>query len=137
MYKCFCLCMSLDIAQNISSYSGQRYKNKMDSNKFQISPPDPNGAVDTSAAPTITPEEYREIILMRQQVLEIKAQKSDLQDYLSAVQARLSEANEKITSITESLQSKVSDIAKQHGITGEFSISETEPHTINIITNQD
>lgn len=90
--------------------------------------------------PTISHEEYLELVAMRQAVLELKAQKSDVlefvtvaQQYASQLQGaneRLNLLNEALNENTTALQQRMREIVEPHNISGEFTITDTEPHYI-------
>jgi two-component sensor histidine kinase len=90
--------------------------------------------------PVISHEEYLELVSMRQSVLELKAQKADVlefvtvaQQYVSQLQAaqeRLNMLNEALTENTTALQDRMKEIVEPFNIQGEFTISDTEPHQI-------
>jgi hypothetical protein len=91
-------------------------------------------------APAISHDEYLELVTMRQSILELKAQKSDVlefvnvaQQYASQLQGaneRLSLINDAITENSEALQDRMKEIVEPFSVSGEFSISDTEPHYI-------
>ena len=93
-----------------------------------------------SDRPAVTHDEYLELVSMRQTVLELKAQKADVlefvnvaQQYASQLQGaseRLGLINDAITENSEALQERMKEIVEPFNISGEFSISDTEPHFI-------
>ena len=95
---------------------------------------DPENTQDYSS---VSPEEYKELVSARSAIIELKAQKSDVYDFIvsaedqiAAAKKQLVEFEEKINEKNQELQGKLIDIVKQRGIEGDFSISETEPHYI-------
>jgi hypothetical protein len=102
-----------------------------------------DGAAQEESRPQISPEEYKELIGLRQKTLELKAQKSDVQDFvivaqqyssqLPAAQEQLQALVNQINETASELQSRLKELAEPHGISGEFSISDTEPHYINVV----
>lgn len=95
---------------------------------------------EENSHPQISHEEYLELVSMRQQVVELKASKSDVQEFLMAAeqylqqlpQAReqLQTLNNQINDINSVLQNRFQEIIAPFGISGEFTISDTEPHYI-------
>lgn len=93
--------------------------------------------VDTQA---VSHDDYLELVSMRQSILELKAQKSDVlefvtqaQQYLAQMQQaqeRLNALNEAINENSSALQERMKEIIEPLGISGEFSIADTEPHYI-------
>ena len=93
-----------------------------------------------SDQPTVSHEQYLELVAMRQSVLELKAQKADVlefvtvaQQYVSQLQAaqeRLNMLNEALNENTTALQDRMKEIVEPFNIQGEFTISDTEPHQI-------
>lgn len=90
--------------------------------------------------PTVSHEEYLELVSMRQSILELKAQKSDVLEFvtvaqqyasqLQQAQERLNVINEAVSENTNALQERMKEIIEPLGVSGEFSISDTEPHFI-------
>lgn len=90
--------------------------------------------------PTVSHEEYLELVAMRQSILELKAQKSDVLEFvtvaqqyaaqLQAAQERLSLLNEALTENTSALQERMKEIVEPLNISGEFTIADTEPHYV-------
>lgn len=90
--------------------------------------------------PTVSHEEYLELVSMRQSILELKAQKSDVLEFvtvaqqyasqLQQAQERLNVINEAVNENTNALQERMKEIIEPLGISGEFSIADTEPHFI-------
>jgi hypothetical protein len=90
--------------------------------------------------PTVSHEEYLELVSMRQSILELKAQKADVLEFvnvaqqyasqLQQAQERLNVINEAVTENTNALQERMKEIIEPLGVSGEFSISDTEPHYI-------
>ena len=90
--------------------------------------------------PVVSHEEYLELVSMRQSVLELKAQKADVLEFvnvaqqyasqLQAAQERLNMLNEALNENTVALQERMKEIVEPFNITGEFTISDTEPHQI-------
>ena len=93
-----------------------------------------------SDQPTVSHEEYLELVSMRQSVLELKAQKSEVLEFvmvaqqyasqLQSAQERLNLLNDAITENTNALQERMRSVVEPHGVTGEFTISDTEPHFV-------
>ena len=93
-----------------------------------------------SDRPAVTHDEYLELVSMRQTVLELKAQKSDVLEFVNVAQQyaaqlqganeRLSLINDAITENSEALQERMKEIVEPFSVSGEFSISDTEPHYI-------
>jgi hypothetical protein len=77
---------------------------------------------------------------MRQSLLELKAQKSDVLEFVNVAQqyaAQLQQAqqqlnaiNEALTENTSALQERMKEIVEPLGVSGEFTITDTEPHYI-------
>jgi ABC-type transporter Mla subunit MlaD len=77
---------------------------------------------------------------MRQSLLELKAQKSDVLEFVNVAQqyaAQLQQAqqqlnaiNEALTENTSALQERMKEIVEPLGVSGEFTITDTEPHFI-------
>lgn len=90
--------------------------------------------------PSVSHEEYLELVSMRQSILELKAQKADVLEFvtvaqqyasqLQQAQERLNVINEAVNENTNALQERMKEIIEPLGISGEFSISDTEPHYI-------
>lgn len=90
--------------------------------------------------PAISHEEYLELVAMRQAVLELKAQKADVLEFVTVAQqyaAQLQGANERLNVLNESLnentsalQQRMREIVGPHNVEGEFTISDSEPHYI-------
>lgn len=90
--------------------------------------------------PTVSHEDYLELVQMRQSILEIKAQKSDVLEFvtvaqqyaaqLQQAQERLNVLNEAVNENTQALQERMKEIIEPLGVSGEFSITDTEPHYI-------
>ncbi len=90
--------------------------------------------------PTITHEEYLELVSMRQSLLELKAQKSDVLEFVNVAQqyaAQLQQAQQQLNAINEALnenstalQDRMKEIVTPLGVTGEFTITDSEPHYI-------
>ncbi len=96
--------------------------------------------VESAERPTITHEEYLELVAMRQSVLELKSQKADVLEFVTVAQqyqAQLAAANERLQILNEALnensnalQDRMRELITPLGVTGEFTISDTEPHFI-------
>ena len=90
--------------------------------------------------PSITHEEYLELVSMRQQLLELKAQKSDVLEFVNVAQqyaSQLQQAQQQLNALNEALnenstalQERMKEIVTPLGITGEFTITDSEPHFI-------
>lgn len=90
--------------------------------------------------PTVTHEQYLELVAMRQSVLELKAQKSEVLEFvmvaqqyasqLQAAQERLNLLNDAINENTTALQDQMRSVVEPLGISGEFTITDTEPHYV-------
>ncbi len=97
-------------------------------------------AVVSEEQPAISHEDYLELVSMRQSILELKAQKSDVLEFvtvaqqyasqLQQAQERLSVLNEALNENTTSLQERMKEIVEPLGVSGEFTITDTEPHFI-------
>jgi len=93
-----------------------------------------------SDQPTVTHEQYLELVAMRQSVLELKAQKSEVLEFvmvaqqyasqLQAAQERLNLLNDAINENTNALQDQMRSVVEPLGISGEFTITDTEPHYV-------
>ena len=93
-----------------------------------------------SDRPVVSHDEYLELVSMRQTVLELKAQKADVLEFVNGAQqyaAQLQGANERlglindaITENSEALQERMKEIVEPFNVSGEFSITDTEPHYI-------
>ena len=96
--------------------------------------------VENADQPVVSHEDYLELVSMRQSVLELKAQKSDVLEFvtvaqqyvaqLQGAQERLNLLNEALNENTSALQERMKEIVAPYNITGEFTISDTEPHFI-------
>ena len=90
--------------------------------------------------PSITHEEYLELVSMRQSLLELKAQKSDVLEFVNVAQqyaAQLQQAQQQLNAINEALnenstalQDRMKEIVTPLGVAGEFTITDSEPHYI-------
>ena len=97
-------------------------------------------AVVSEEHPAISHDEYLELVSMRQSILELKAQKSDVLEFVNVAQqyaAQLQQAQERLNVINEalnenntSLQDRMKQIVEPLGVSGEFTITDTEPHYI-------
>ena len=97
-------------------------------------------AVVSEEQPAITHEEYLELVSMRQSLLELKAQKADVLEFVNVAQqyaAQLQQAQQQLTALNEALnensvalQDRMKEIVSPLGIAGEFTITDTEPHYI-------
>jgi hypothetical protein len=77
---------------------------------------------------------------MRQSLLELKAQKSDVLEFVNVAQqyaAQLQQAQQQLNAINEALtengtalQDRMKEIVEPLGVSGEFTITDTEPHFI-------
>ena len=95
---------------------------------------------DSSDQPTVTHDQYLELVSMRQSVLELKAQKSEVLEFvmvaqqyasqLQAAQERLNLLNDAINENTTALQDQMRSVVEPLGISGEFTITDTEPHYV-------
>jgi FtsZ-binding cell division protein ZapB len=96
--------------------------------------------VDITANPTISHDEYLELVSMRQSILELKANKSEVLEFvmvaqqyaqqLQAAQERLGVLNEALTENTNALQERMRELIEPLGVQGEFSITNTKPHYV-------
>ncbi len=90
--------------------------------------------------PTISHDEYLELVSMRQTVLELKAQKADVLEFVNVAQQylqRMQQAQEQLNALNEAvnenanaLQERMKEMIEPLGITGEFTIADSEPHYI-------
>jgi hypothetical protein len=97
-------------------------------------------AVVSEEQPAISHDEYLELVSMRQSILELKAQKSDVLEFVNVAQqyaAQLQQAQERLNVLndalnenTTSLQDRMKEIVEPLGVSGEFTITDTEPHYI-------
>jgi hypothetical protein len=97
-------------------------------------------AVVSEEQPSISHDEYLELVSMRQSILELKAQKSDVLEFVNVAQqyaAQLQQAQERLNVLndalnenTVSLQDRMKEIVEPLGVSGEFTITDTEPHYI-------
>jgi DNA anti-recombination protein RmuC len=97
-------------------------------------------AAESVENPAVSHEEYLELVAMRQSVLELKAQKADILEFvnvaqqyaqqLQGAQERLNLLNEALNENTTALQDRMKEIIAPHNVQGEFTISDSEPHTI-------
>lgn len=98
-------------------------------------------------APQISHEDYLELVSMRQSILELKAQKSDVLEFLNQAQQIVAQAqqvapqlqpaqervnllNEALGENSQALQERMKELVEPFGISGEFTVSDTEPHLI-------
>ena len=96
--------------------------------------------VDVTNSPTINHDEYLELVSMRQSILELKANKSEVLEFvmvaqqyaqqLQAAQERLGVLNEALNENTNALQERMRELIEPLGVAGEFSITDTEPHYV-------
>jgi hypothetical protein len=97
-------------------------------------------AVVSEEQPAISHDEYLELVSMRQSILELKAQKSDVLEFVNVAQqyaAQLQQAqqqlnvlNDALNENTSALQERMKEIVEPLGVSGEFTITDTEPHFI-------
>ena len=97
-------------------------------------------AVVSEEQPAISHDEYLELVSMRQSILELKAQKSDVLEFVNVAQqyaAQLQQAQERLNVLndalnenTTSLQDRMKEIVEPLGVSGEFTITDTEPHYV-------
>jgi hypothetical protein len=97
-------------------------------------------AVVSEEQPAISHDEYLELVSMRQSILELKAQKSDVLEFVNVAQqyaAQLQQAQERLNVLNDalnennsSLQDRMKEIVEPLGVSGEFTITDTEPHYI-------
>ena len=97
-------------------------------------------AVVSEDQPAISHDEYLELVSMRQSLLELKAQKSDVLEFVNVAQqyaAQLQQAQERLNVLndalnenTTALQDRMKEIVEPLGVSGEFTITDTEPHYI-------
>ena len=97
-------------------------------------------AVVSEEQPAISHDEYLELVSMRQSLLELKAQKSDVLEFVNVAQqyaAQLQQAQERLNVLndalnenTTALQDRMKEIVEPLGVSGEFTITDTEPHYI-------
>jgi len=90
--------------------------------------------------PTIAHDEYLELVSMRQSLLELKAQKADVLEFVNVAQqyaSQLQQAQQQLNALNEALnenssalQERMREIVTPLGITGEFTIVDSEPHFI-------
>lgn len=93
-----------------------------------------------SEQPSVSHDEYLELVSMRQSVLELKAQKSEVLEFvmvaqqyasqLQTAQERLNLLNDAINENTSALQDRMRSIVEPLGVVGEFTIADTEPHYV-------
>ena len=96
--------------------------------------------VEVTDTPAISHEDYLELVAMRQSILELKAQKADVLEFVNVAQqyaARLQQAQEQLNLLndginenTQALQDKMKAVVEPLGISGEFTITDTEPHYV-------
>ena len=97
-------------------------------------------AVVSEEQPAISHDEYLELVSMRQSILELKAQKSDVLEFVNVAQqyaAQLQQAQERLNVLndalnenTTALQDRMKEIVEPLGVSGEFTIADSEPHYI-------
>ena len=97
-------------------------------------------AVVSEEQPAISHDEYLELVSMRQSILELKAQKSDVLEFVNVAQqyaSQLQQAQERLNVLNDalnenntSLQDRMKEIVEPLGVSGEFTITDTEPHYI-------
>ena len=97
-------------------------------------------AVVSEEQPAISHEEYLELVSMRQSILELKAQKSDVLEFVNVAQqyaSQLQQAQQQLAAINEALnenssalQERMKEIVEPLGVSGEFTITDTDPHFI-------
>lgn len=90
--------------------------------------------------PSITHDEYLELVSMRQSLLELKAQKADVLEFVNVAQqyaSQLQQAQQQLNALNEALnenstalQERMKEIVTPLGIAGEFTITDSEPHYI-------
>ena len=96
--------------------------------------------VEEMDRPQVSHEDYLELVSMRQSVLELKAQKSDVLEFVTTAQqymAQMQQAQERLNLINEALnenntalQDRMKEIVEPLGVSGEFTITDTEPHYV-------
>ena len=96
--------------------------------------------VDVTNSPTINHDEYLELVSMRQSILELKANKSEVLEFvmvaqqyanqLQQAQERLNLINEALNENNTALQDRMKEIVEPLGVSGEFTITDTEPHYV-------
>ena len=94
-------------------------------------------------APQIAHEDYLELVSMRQSILELKANKSEVLEFvmvaqqyanqLQQAQERLNLINEALNENTTALQDRMKELIEPLGVSGELTITDTEPHYV--VTN--
>ena len=94
-------------------------------------------------APQIAHDDYLELVSMRQSILELKANKSEVLEFvmvaqqyatqLQQAQERLNLINEALNENTTALQDRMKELIEPLGVSGEFTITDTEPHYV--VTN--
>jgi hypothetical protein len=97
-------------------------------------------AVVSEEQAAISHDEYLELVSMRQSILELKAQKSDVLEFVNVAQqyaAQLQQAQERLNVLndalnenTSALQDRMKEIVEPLGVSGEFTIADSEPHYI-------
>lgn len=90
--------------------------------------------------PAISHDEYLELVSMRQSILELKAQKADVLEFVTVAQQyasqldqanqRLGMLNDALTENTNALQERMKELIEPLGVSGEFTITDSEPHYV-------
>lgn len=96
--------------------------------------------MEENTDPQISHDDYLMLVAKRQVVLELKAQKSDILDWLMSFEENLKQyeqAKERkatlendIMKAQDDLQESFKTVIEPLGVDGEFSITDTEPHYV-------
>ena len=79
---------------------------------------------------TISHDEYLELVSMRQTVLEFVNVAQQYVQRMQQAQEQLNALNEAVNENANALQERMKEMIEPLGITGEFTIADTEPHYI-------
>ena len=97
---------------------------------------------DTQSEKTLSKEEFNNYTQMRAGILNLKGKRSDLFDMMrktekqmQSLQAEFAQNQEVIENAETQFQDFIDDLGKKYQLgDGIFNISETEPHTIELVS---
>jgi ribosomal protein L11 methylase PrmA len=99
--------------------------------------------MEETTDPSISHDDYLMLVSKRQVVLELKAQKADLMEWLQSAEEYLRQYEEAksrkadldgdILRAQDDLQESFKSVIEPLGVAGEFSITDTEPHYVKPI----
>lgn len=99
--------------------------------------------MEENTDPQISHDDYLMLVAKRQVVLELKAQKSDVLDWLMSFEENLKQYEQAkdrkatlendILKAQDDLQESFKSVIEPLGVEGEFSITDTEPHYVRAV----